>query len=165
MQREPVSGTGHATDPDSLLHNGVRSIDHHAVGQKTIVVSTSTSLTSVNFSGDRIFNAFHVASTCTLTASLVFFFFLKKKTDSIKSRRRGLCSLPEGEPSSRPRKEHVGHGADTRSRRTCRPLTDVVDRIITLYRLSGPLPCPMGPRLAPSFTSQVSHKGRDLTGY
>ena len=61
--------TALATDPDSLLHDSVRRIDHYAIGQKTIHVSNTTSLTSVNFSGDQvfIFNAFHAASTCTLT--------------------------------------------------------------------------------------------------
>ena len=49
--------TGHAIDPDSLLHEGVLNDGHHAVGQKPISASTITSLTPINFSGDRAFDS------------------------------------------------------------------------------------------------------------
>ena len=52
MQLQEHNLTGHTIDPDSLLHDGVLSIDHHAVGQKTIFVSTVASLTSVNIPGE-----------------------------------------------------------------------------------------------------------------
>ena len=51
MQRLRNKLTGHAIDPDSLLHEGVLGVDYHAVRQKTIFVSTITPLTSINFSG------------------------------------------------------------------------------------------------------------------
>ena len=48
-------------DPDSILHDGALYFDHHAAGQKTILVVTFTSFTSMKLSCDRAFmsSAFH----------------------------------------------------------------------------------------------------------
>ena len=49
MQKHKLAG--HAVDPDAFIQEGVLCFDHHAAGQRTILVSRFSSHASINFSG------------------------------------------------------------------------------------------------------------------
>ena len=52
MQKHKLAGP---EDSDTFHHEGVLCFDHHAAGQRTILVSRFSSHASKNFSGDRAF--------------------------------------------------------------------------------------------------------------
>ena len=53
MQKHKLAG--HTVDPDAFIQEGVLCFDHHAAGQRTILVSRFSSHACINFSGDRAF--------------------------------------------------------------------------------------------------------------